>query len=181
MVVPFIPPVRVLNGLTLGLFNSLYYYARPAVVGQRSAIGHFLYPLDRIGAYHRLYGPKGMVQWQALVPSQDAAKALLVESKRAGASFLSVMKVMGGIPSQGMLSSSGEGVTIALDFPYSEDLLKALPRLDDLVASAGGRLYRAKDARMSGPYFRRFYPQWEQLVPFIDPKFSSSFWHRVTA
>ena len=179
--VPFIPPFSLMNRVTSGAFNSLYYSARPAVDRQRASIGPFFYPLDRIGAYHRLYGPKGMVQWQALVPSRDAAKALLVESRKVGASCLSVMKVMGGIPSQGLLSFSGAGVTIALDFPYSEDLLKALPRLDELVASAGGRLYPAKDARMSGPHFRRFYPQWEQLVPFIDPKFSSSFWRRVTA
>ena len=179
--VPFIPPVSLLNRVTLGVFNSLYYHARPCIARQRAAIGPFFYPLDGIGAYHRLYGPKGMIQWQALVPSQDAAKALLVESRRAGSSFLSVMKVMGSIPSPGLLSFSGEGVTIALDFPYSDSLLKVLPRLDDLVASAGGRLYPAKDARMSGRHFRTFYPQWEQLVPFIDPKFSSSFWRRVTA
>jgi len=28
--------------------------------------------------------------------------------------------------------------------------------------------------------FRRFFPGWESFAPYIDPKFSSSFWRRVT-
>jgi hypothetical protein len=89
------------------------------------------------------------------------------------------MKVMGDQCREGILSFSGAGITIALDFAYSRGVLEMLPGLDEIVAEAGGRLYPAKDARMSGHHFRRFYPQWEQLLPFIDPKFSSSFWRRV--
>jgi hypothetical protein len=78
------------------------------------------------------------------------------------------------------LSFSGAGITLALDFPYSPRVLEKLPRLDAIVAEAGGRLYPAKDARMSGENFRRYFPQWRELLPFIDPRFSSSFWRRVT-
>jgi len=56
-----------------------------------------------------------------------------------------------------------------------------LPKLDEIVAAVGGRLYPAKDARMSGAHFRQYYPHWEELLPFIDPRFSSSFWRRVMA
>ncbi len=177
--VPVIPPFSLLNGGTLRAFNTAYYWGRPTVAKRRVPLGPFFYPLDALGAYHRLYGPDGMVQWQALVPSHEVARELLVESRRAGASFLSVMKVMGDVPSPGMLSFSGKGVTIALDFPFEAGILPVLDRLDDLVAVAGGRLYPAKDARMSGRNFRLFYPQWEEFVPFVDPKFSSSFWRRV--
>ena len=79
------------------------------------------------------------------------------------------------------MSFSGKGVTLALDFPGSRAVLERLPRLDDILAAAGGRLYPAKDARMSGRHFRAFFPQWRELLPFIDPRFSSSFWRRVTA
>jgi hypothetical protein len=61
----------------------------------------------------------------------------------------------------GLLSFSGPGITIALDFRYSR---------------MGGRICPAKEARMSGRNFRRVYPHWENLLPYIDPRFSSSFW-----
>jgi FAD/FMN-containing dehydrogenase len=124
-----------------------------------------------------------MLQWQALIPlsSREVAREILSAVARSGSgSFLTVMKVMGDHPSPGLLSFSGRGLTIAFDFPYDAVLLKVLARLDAIVAEAGGRLYPAKDARMSGSNFRRFYPQWQDLLAYIDPRFSSSFWRRVT-
>jgi hypothetical protein len=174
-------PFSVLNRGTLKLFNNTFYSARPAKQVQATPLRPFFYPLDSIGAYHRIYGPGGMVQWQGLVPSREAVREVLAASADVGGSFLTVMKVMGEHQSAGLLSFSGAGVTIALDFPYSRKVLETLPRLDAIVAACGGRLYPAKDARMSGEHFRKFYPQWQELLPFIDPRFSSSFWRRVTA
>jgi hypothetical protein len=179
--VPFVLPVSLLNPWTLQAFNMAYYWAKPRHKVETVPLGPFFYPLDGIGAYHRLYGPGGMVQWQGLVPSREAARAVLSSAMRLGGSFLTVMKVMGDHEPCGLLSFSGPGITIALDFPYSTRLLEKLPQLDEIVAEAGGRIYPAKDARMSGRNFRRFYPHWEKLLPYIDPRFSSSFWRRVMA
>jgi hypothetical protein len=72
------------------------------------------------------------------------------------------------------------GVTLALDFPnHGAPTLALFERLDAIVAEAGGRLYPAKDARMSGEFFRRSYPRLGEFLPFIDPKFSSDFARRV--
>jgi len=49
-----------------------------------------------------------------------------------------------------------------------------------MTMDAGGRLYPAKDARMTAAQFQSFYPQWQEFAHFIDPNFSSSFWRRVT-
>ena len=179
--VPGILPFSLLNRGTLKLFNTVFYNARAAMKTAVVPIQPFFYPLDSIGAYHRIYGPGGMIQWQGLIPSQEAVREVLAASADVGGSFLTVMKVMGDRGSAGLLSFSGTGVTIALDFPYSSKVLEKLPRLDDIVAAAGGRLYPAKDARMSGENFRKYFPQWRELLPFIDPRFSSSFWRRVTA
>jgi hypothetical protein len=179
--IPGVFPFSVLNRGTLRLFNSAFYRARPDRKRAVAPLRPFFYPLDSIGEYHRIYGPGGMVQWQGLVPSREAVREILAASTDVGGSFLTVMKVMGDHASAGLMSFSGSGITIALDFPYSRAVLEGLPRLDDIVAAAGGRLYPAKDARMSGVNFRRFFPQWQELLPFIDPRFSSSFWRRVTA
>jgi hypothetical protein len=178
--VPMVLPVSVLNSATLKIFNNIFYNARSSRQSKTADLGPFFYPLDSIGAYHRLYGPGGIIQWQALVPSREAAREILAFSATLGGSFLTVMKVMENFGSVGLLSFSGNGVTIALDFPYSKKVIELLPRLDEIVAAAGGRLYPAKDARMSGEHFRQYFPQWQELIPFIDPRFSSSFWRRVT-
>ena len=43
-----------------------------------------------------------------------------------------------------------------------------------------GRVYPAKDARMSASNFQSFFPEYRKLESFVDPAFSSSFWRRVT-
>jgi hypothetical protein len=179
--IPGVFPFSLLNRGTLKVFNSVLYRARPSRKKAVVPLGPFFYPLDSIGAYHRIYGPGGMIQWQGLIPSPEAVREVLSASTEVGGSFLTVLKVMGDRAPAGLMSFSGKGVTIALDFPYSRSVLEKLPRLDDIVAAAGGRLYPAKDARMSGANFRRYFPQWQELLPFIDRRFSSSFWRRVTA
>ena len=179
--VPIMPPISLLNHWTMRGFNSLYYWAHFREKAFPASMGTFFYPLDVVGAWHRVYGPSGLLQWQGLVPDRDAVREILRLADKMGGSSLAVMKVMGDGPAPGLLSFSGRGTTIALDFPRSPRVLRMLPQLDQVVAEVGGRLYPAKDARMSGQHYRQYYPQWTELLPFIDPKFSSSFWRRVTA
>ena len=74
------------------------------------------------------------------------------------------------------------GVTLALDFPnLGQKTLALLDRLDEVTRQAGGAVYPAKDARMSGDHFRHYFPNWATFTDFIDPRFSSSFWRRVMA
>jgi hypothetical protein len=91
-----------------------------------------------------------------------------------------VLKEFGDIPAVGLMSFPRQGYTLAMDFPLGTSTLTLLAGLDALVAEVGGRVYPAKDARMSSSSFRRFYPQWKEFAEYIDPRFSSSFWRRVT-
>lgn len=183
--VPFTPPFPLVGGLGLRSFNRAYYH-RPL---RRHAISHYqpyFFPLDGITDWNRLYGPRGFVQHQCLLPPAGADAALTdildtIADSGTG-SFLVVLKTFGDLPSPGLLSFPRPGTTLALDFPFrGEATLNLLARLDDLVAAAGGAVYPAKDARMSGPHFRQFFPRWPQFSQHIDPAFSSSFWRRVMA
>ncbi|MBU70430.1 MAG: FAD-binding oxidoreductase [Cupriavidus sp.] len=183
---PFTPPFSLVNRLSVGAFNTLHYHRTGRAEPPRlTHCDTFFYPLDHILQWHRMYGPKGFYQYQCVVPPEDARAALhalLSEIGRSGAaSFLGVLKQFGPLASPGLLSFPREGFTLALDFPNAGPRLHALfERLDAIVAGAGGRLYPAKDGRMSGACFRAGYPQWEALTPYIDPAFSSGFWRRVT-
>ena len=184
LAVPAELPFKAVNRLTLKLFNTAFYRARLSRRSERTVrFEKYFYPLDSIGSWNKLYGRGGLIQWQALVPLEagDIVRDLLAAAGASGSgSFLTVMKIMGEAPPAGLLSFSGRGITLALDFPYDASLLETLDRLDDMVAEAGGRLYPAKDARMSGANFRRYYPNWTELLPYVDPRFSSSFWRRVS-
>ena len=184
---PFTPPLSAVNGLTLRAFNTLYFH-RPAAVA-RDAPWHwrpFFYPLDGLQDWNRLYGPRGFYQYQCVLPMADAEAVLAEMLRRIGrsglGSFLVVLKTFGDVPSRGLLSFPRPGVTLAIDFPNrGAATLALLEALDALTFAAGGALYPAKDARMSPAAFRQSFPRWEAFTAYLDPRFSSSFWRRVTA
>jgi hypothetical protein len=94
---------------------------------------------------------------------------------------LAVLKRFGTLKSPGMMSFPRPGVTLAIDFANrGPGTLELLQRLDAMVGEANGAVYPAKDARMSPESFRRFFPAWQEFASHVDPKFSSSFWRRVT-
>lgn len=179
---PLTPPVSLINRLSLRAFNALYYRQR-----EGRGLTHyapFFYPLDGIGHWNRIYGPRGFLQWQCVIPPAAAEPALREILGRIAASgqgsFLAVLKNFGDRPPPGFLSFPRPGVTLALDFPLTRGILPLLDTLDAVVAAAGGALYPAKDARMAPGMFRRSFPAVERLLPFVDPAFSSGFWRRVS-
>jgi len=183
---PLTPPVSPLNSLSVRLFNDLIFH-RPSAQ-QPHAVWHyqpFLYPLDSVLDWNRLYGPRGFFQYQCVLPPAEAGAALpemlqLIARSRQG-SFLVVLKQFGNLPSRGLLSFPRPGATLALDFPNrGEPTLRLLESLDVITRAAGGAVYPAKDARMSAQSFQQYFPAWRQLQDYIDPQFSSSFWRRVT-
>lgn len=182
---PLTPPVSLINKLSLGAFNNLYWRVHPSQRTQgRSAYEPFFYPLDRILHWNRIYGRQGFQQYQCVIPGANAEAAMgellraIAESGQG--SFLAVLKRCGDVRSPGLLSFPMPGTSLALDFPQSEHLENVVfPRLDDIVRAAGGRLYPAKDAHMSGADFRQAYPAWERLEALRDPSLMSRFWSRV--
>jgi FAD/FMN-containing dehydrogenase len=184
---PVDPPFALINGLTLKLFNNLYYRKQRSEKVQRlKHYDAFFYPLDAIEAWNRVYGTKGFFQYQCAIPTEhmeDAIREILERIGRTGTgSFLAVLKLFGDKPSPGLLSFPMPGATLALDFPNKgEKTLRLLNQLDEVTRSVGGRIYPSKDARMRAEDFQNGYPNWKMMEAYIDPNISSSFWRRVTA
>ena len=183
---PLLPPMSLVNRLTLRPFNTLYYWRQPTrQVRSQQHYQSYFYPLDGIGHWNRMYGPRGFLQHQCVLPTgvaQDAVSDLLREISRSGqGSFLAVLKEFGNQPSLGMLSFPRPGTTLALDFPNTGPaVFQLLQRLDCIVTEAGGALYPAKDARMSPSLFRQgFGASLQAFQKHIDPRMSSDFWRRV--
>jgi FAD/FMN-containing dehydrogenase len=187
LVFPFELPGFALNRMSVGAFNFLYFHKqmKPRVSALQD-YEPFFYPLDIALHWNRMYGKRGLLQFQYAIPWEHAREgtiAVLQEVAKSGlASFLAVLKVFGDVPSPGMMSFPKPGITLALDFPIKPDVSFALfDRLAAMTLEFGGRLYPAKDARMTAPQFQAFYPQWETLARYKDPALTSSFWERVTS
>jgi hypothetical protein len=182
---PFALAAWMLNRYSVKAFNTAYYWSHATKKGASVvACDSFFYPLDSIRQWNLLYGRRGFLQYQCVIPETnlDAFEELLDRIARSGmGSFLGVLKQFGSAPPAGMLSFPRPGLTIALDFAMrGERTLQLMESLDEIVLKSGGALYPAKDARMSPALFEASFPRWRSFVPYIDPKMSSSFWRRVT-
>jgi FAD/FMN-containing dehydrogenase len=186
---PFDFPSWALNPLSISAFNKLYYYREsrkkePFLADYDS----YFYPLDAIGQWNRMYGKRGFVQYQCVIPQATAFEgitALLKElSGSRRSSFLAVLKRFGE-EGKGLLSFPTPGFTLALDLPIRDKgLFSLLEKLDHIVLHHGGRVYLAKDARISAESFRSMYPryaEWLKVKQSIDPgnRFSSSLARRL--
>jgi FAD/FMN-containing dehydrogenase len=179
--VPLSPPFSLINQLSLKAFNALYF--RKPEGNFLTHYAPFFYPLDSIGHWNRVYGPKGFLQYQCVLPPANAEQSLqtlltLIAASGQG-SFLAVLKRFGSKAPIGMLSFPREGFTIALDFPLlGPRTLSLLDRLDAVVLDAGGTIYPAKDARMTPAIWAAQADQRARFRPFVDPAFRSSFSER---
>ena len=137
--------------------------------------------MDGVSRWNRLYGKRGFLQFQCVVPGREAISAVIDEAVRGGAaSPLTVLKKFGDVASPGMLSFPRPGFTLTIDLPNrGEETLGYLEEMDAVVRTYGGAVYPAKDARMSAETFRVGYPRVDEFAAFIDPGFRSRFWARV--
>jgi decaprenylphospho-beta-D-ribofuranose 2-oxidase len=180
-------PAHLMNHWTVKAFNEVWFRKAPEVArGDLTGLAAFFHPLDGVGDWNRLYGRRGLVQYQFVVPDgeEDALTEAVGTIADAGhASFLAVLKRFGPA-NPGLLSFPLEGWTLALDLPADPGLASLLDRLDALVLEAGGRIYLAKDARARPETLRRMYPRLEEFREVrrrVDPggRFTSDLARRL--
>ena len=175
--IPVPAPSNLLNPLSVRLFNSAWFQAGVAGAGEKvTSLDSFFYPLDAVGSWNRLYGRRGFLQYQVVVPygSEDLIETVIGSLAKGGhPSFLTVLKRFGA-QSAGLLSFPKPGWTLALDIPAKRPGLSELLReLDRKVAASGGRVYLAKDARLDPNLLEAMYPdlrKFEEICRELDPE-----------
>ena len=174
--IPSFFPNGLLNKYTVAAFNKAWYRKTPEVSSESlKSIGSFFHPLDGINNWNNLYGKRGFIQYQFVVP--DDYSKLIFESleilRKIGVpSFLTVLKRFGPC-NPSFLSFPKKGWTLATDIPVAlPNIEQTLTRLDLKIAEAGGKIYLAKDSRQSSEIFHRTYPrlrEWQLVRSSLDP------------
>lgn len=162
--VPFDLPAGLLNRGSARAFNALYYGRvwRDRVTS-RIPFEPFFYPLDALSGWNRLYGKPGFVQYQCVLPAAAGLREVLACVAGSGrGAFLAVLKLFGAANAS-PLSFPMQGYTLALDFRAEPQVFELLDALDRIVLFHGGRLYLAKDARMTESTFKASYPRWDEF------------------
>lgn len=149
--VPFYFPGFVLNNLTVKLFNLLYFNKqRRKIVKDFVHYETFFYPLDIVNDWNKIYGKRGFIQYQMVIPKEKGKegmkKILETIAKSGNGSFLAVLKLFGKDNPDAFNSFPQEGYTLALDFKVNSKLKKLVAQLDAIVEEYGGRIYLTKDS-----------------------------------
>lgn len=164
--VPFRPPIGLVNRFTAQAFNALWYRRAPSRrVGEIQDVTAFFHPLDAVEDWNRAYGPRGLCQYQFVVPfGEEAAfvEAVRTIGRSGHVSSLSVLKRLGAANASPM-SFPLPGWTLAADFPVRAGLDGLLDHLDRLVLAAGGRVYLAKDSRAGAATIVGMYPRLDEF------------------
>ncbi len=174
--VPFDFPGFALNHFTVKAFNAQHYRRVPQTGRERrKSFAEFLYPLDALHGWNRIYGKRGFYQFQCVLPDAGARAGLrrLLEaiSEAGNPSFLAVLKTLGR-SGRGHLSFPMRGFTLALDFPRINGADGLLRRLEAITLDHQGRIYLAKDSLLTREGFRAMYPllpRFERVLAKVDP------------
>jgi decaprenylphospho-beta-D-ribofuranose 2-oxidase len=160
-------PGELLHPAGVRAFNALRWRSAPRRQrGHEVALAPYFFPLDVLGDWNRLYGRRGLIQYQFVVPVGQEAVLMgcfeLIRRRRLPV-YLAVFKRLGA-SFGGPLSFPLEGWTLAADLPAdAPGLGAALDELDELVAGCGGRVYLSKDVRLRPELLHVMYPQLERF------------------
>jgi decaprenylphospho-beta-D-ribofuranose 2-oxidase len=172
---PEIFPNRMINKATAKAFSTAWYFKAPKHrTGELQNITQFFHPLDLLAEWNRIYGPNGFLQYQFVVPFEEAEtfrRCLEMIVKSGHLSCLNVLKRFGE-SNRSPLSFPMPGWTLTVDLPIEPGLDKLCDALDTEVVAAGGRVYLAKDSRLSAETFRKMYPRLDEFLAVrreVDP------------
>ena len=178
ILIPFNFPSFILNSLTVKIFNSIYYALGKKKKNYKLVdYDTYFYPLDYLLDWNKIYGSKGLAQFQCVLPLKNAKlgirEMLDALSFSKSNSFLTVLKRFG--KQESCLSFPMEGYTLALDFPITKKNIDLMKKLDEITLKYKGRFYLAKDSRMNRDTFKKSDIRFEEYKKFRSSKMKKSF------
>lgn len=162
-------PMRLINAWIMKQFNR-FYFQKQKTREQILSLSQFNNPLDTIKHWNRLYGKKGLLQFQALVDADLVLNTLdeLVKIIRSHHAIptLAVLKYFTQT-SSGLLSFAQPGFTLAIDFINNPQAHAAILAMNEWITYAKGKIYLAKDLLLKPQQFVQQYPHHEKFTQLL--------------
>ena len=185
--VPDIWPNWTLNKWSVALLNKMYYW-RHLHHARIVKYQRFFYPFAHMQHWNRLYGPRGFLRYQCLIPWEHAATGVqhmfeFIQQKHIPC-YWAMLRLCRDDAENGLLSFSKSGISLTLDLPHTDDLIPILHQLNDALINWQGRLSLASDAFMRPSDLQVMYPKladFKEIKSHIDPQnvFQSSLARRL--
>ncbi|MFI4963258.1 MAG: FAD-binding protein [Legionellales bacterium] len=152
-------PCSLIKAWNMKLFNTLYVKQMKA--NQCLGLEQFNNPLDSIAHWNRLYGPKGLIQFQVVFKQENALQTLeqilqYINCNQATPT-LAVLKLFtqSGL---GTLSFCQPGFTLAVDLIHNHQAKTAIEAINQYISNLGGCVYLAKDLLLTKEQCHTMYP-----------------------
>ncbi len=157
---PFKFRFSLINYYTTILFNHMYFFLQKFTLKKIVDIDTFFYPLDKIRNWNLVYGNKGFIQYQFVIPIRNSYSGLIeimnVLRSNKVYPMLPVLKLFER-EDIGVLSFPLRGYSLAMDFPDTKKIRQLLLNIDKIVIKNKGRVYLTKDSRITKKNFNEMY------------------------
>jgi decaprenylphospho-beta-D-ribofuranose 2-oxidase len=155
-----------MNKLSLSMIGEAFYRMSGNYQGKIVNLTQFYHMLDITSGWQYAYGPAGFAQHQFLVPPdalEEFKGIIRWMHTQKQYSALNVFKLFGP-GNKAPLSFPMQGWNVALDFPNRPGVNEFLNELDKRAMEFGGRVYTAKDSRVSAESFHKMYPRIDEWI-----------------
>lgn len=157
-------PFSLINSWSIKLFNHHFYNNKRTQ--EKLTLEQFNNPLDKLLHWNRLYGPRGLIQFQAVFDIDNATTTIdhLVQLIRTHkvSPVLSVLKLFSK-SGDGLLSFCKPGFTLAIDFIHNTQAIEAIKAMNQLINELNGHVYLAKDMFLNEAQFKKMYAKRDQF------------------
>lgn len=162
-------PFGLIKRWNMKLFNQCFFNSKRKI--ETRSLTQFNNPLDQVPQWNRLYGPKGLIQFQAVFDQEQALTLLsqlikLIKENKATPT-LTVLKLFTQ-SGAGLLSFCKPGFTLAIDFINNNQARQAIAKMNQLIIEHKGSVYLAKDQLLNANQFHNMYPKQDQFSHVLE-------------
>jgi decaprenylphospho-beta-D-ribofuranose 2-oxidase len=159
-------PFCLMNRVTMRAINAAYGYRSRRTSGRSErGVAKALFPFHGNEQYFRLFGRKGFLEYQAIVPNNRVVEYLRIVRElgaRYGVCFtLAVERVFTG--RNDLLRFDGEGIGVAFELPRQGRAREFMGEMDKLVIESDSRPNIYKDSRIPRAVVEATYPQCDKF------------------
>lgn len=161
-------PFALIQKWAMKCFNEFYFHHKKPQ--ELLGLEEFNNPLDKLKHWNRLYGKKGLLQFQAVFPKEQSAQIieqlLQIINKAQAIPTLAVLKLFTQ-SSEGLLSFCEPGFSLAIDFKNNQQGQQAINKMNQFIKENKGKIYLAKDLLLTQEQYESMYKQHLQFSKIL--------------